>query len=71
MDFQKYFPVWDKLTAAQQERLKNAVTPFEGKKGTILHNGDIDCIGLLLIKSGQLRARLYHFPPADGHRRQL
>ena len=55
MDFQKYFPVWDKLTEAQQERLKNAVTPFEGKKGTVLHNGDIDCIGLLLIKSGQLR----------------
>ena len=55
MDFQKYFPVWDKLTAAQQERLKNAVTPFSGKKGTVLHNGDIDCIGLLLIKSGELR----------------
>ena len=55
MDLQKYFPVWDKLTKAQQERLTNAVTPFEGKKGTILHNGDIDCIGLLLIKSGQLR----------------
>ncbi len=55
MDFQSYFPIWDKLTPAQQERLKNAVTPFEGKKGTILHNGDTDCIGLLLIRSGQLR----------------
>ena len=55
MDFQKYFPIWDKLTKDQQERLQNAVTPYEGKKGTVLHNGDIDCIGLLLIKSGQLR----------------
>ena len=55
MDFQSYFPIWDKLTPVQQERLKNAVTPFTGKKGTVLHNGDIDCIGLLLIKSGQLR----------------
>lgn len=55
MKFQDYFPIWEKLTKEQQERLKNAVTPFEGKKGTILHNGDIDCIGLLLIKSGQLR----------------
>ncbi len=55
MEFQDYFPIWEKLTKEQQERLKNAVTPFEGKKGTILHNGDIDCIGLLLIKSGQLR----------------
>ena len=32
MDFQKYFPVWDKLTEDQQNRLKNAVTPYEGKK---------------------------------------
>lgn len=55
MEFQDYFPIWEKLTKEQQERLKNAVTPFEGKKGTILHNGDIDCIGLLLIKTGQLR----------------
>lgn len=55
MEFQDYFPIWEKLTKEQRERLKNAVTPFEGKKGTILHNGDIDCIGLLLIKTGQLR----------------
>ena len=26
------------------------------KKGTILHNGDMDCTGLLLVKAGQLRA---------------
>ena len=55
MEFQKYFPIWDKLTQSQQERLQNAVTLYTGKKGTILHNGDIGCIGLLLIKSGQLR----------------
>ena len=26
------------------------------KKGTVLHNGSLDCLGLLLIRSGQLRA---------------
>ena len=55
MDFQSYFPIWDKLTKEQQERLANAVTPHKAKSGTVLHNGDIDCIGLLLIRSGQLR----------------
>ena len=39
MDFQKYFPVWDKLTKEQQERLNNAVTPYEGKKAQGLASG--------------------------------
>ena len=55
MDFKSYFPIWDKLTKEQQERLAGAVTPYKAKKGDVLHNGDIDCIGLLLIRSGQLR----------------
>lgn len=55
MDFKSYFPIWDKLTKDQQERLAGAVTPYKAKKGDVLHNGDIDCIGLLLIRSGQLR----------------
>ena len=55
MDFQKYFPIWDKLTKDQQNRLGSAVTSYQVKKGTVIHNGDIDCIGLLLIRSGQLR----------------
>lgn len=25
-------------------------------KGTVIHNGSMDCTGLLLVKSGQLRA---------------
>ena len=55
MNFQDYFPIWDKLTKDQQECLAGSVTPYQAKKGDVLHNGDIDCIGLLLIKSGQLR----------------
>ena len=55
MEFESYFPIWDKLTADQQTRLSSAVTLYQAKKGTILHNGDMDCIGLLLIRSGQLR----------------
>ena len=56
MDFQDYFPVWNQLTAVQQNRLLTGLTSRKAKKGTILHNGSADCTGLLLIKTGQLRA---------------
>lgn len=56
MDFQDYFPVWNRLTAAQQNQLLSGLTSRKAKKGTLLHNGSADCTGLLLIKAGQLRA---------------
>ena len=56
MDFANYFPIWDKLTAEQQERIL-AVSDFQKvKSGTILHDGSPDCLGMLLVRSGQLRA---------------
>ena len=55
-DFQEFFPVWNKLTAGQQEQLEHAVRYEHTKKGTIIHNGSLDCVGVLLIHSGQLRA---------------
>lgn len=56
MSFQDYFPIWDKLQPQQQSRLLDALVFRAVKKGTILHNGSMDCTGLLLIQSGQLRA---------------
>ena len=57
-DFANYFPIWEKMTASQQERLVS-VTEFQKvKKGTVLHDGSPDCLGMLLVKSGQLRAYL-------------
>ena len=56
MDFAHYFPVWDKLTKDQQERILG-VTDFKKIKcGTILHDGSPDCLGMILVRSGQLRA---------------
>ena len=58
MDFSHYFPIWDKLTRDQQERLRS-VTEFQKVKGgTVLHDGSPDCLGMLLVRSGQLRAYL-------------
>ena len=56
MTFQDYFPIWDKLNTDQQSRFCRNLTFRNVKKGTILHNGDMDCTGLLLVKAGQLRA---------------
>ena len=56
MDFQSYFPSWKKLTPMQQERILNSLTERKVSKGTVIHNGNMDCTGLLLVKSGQLRA---------------
>ena len=56
MDFQSYFPIWNRLTADQQSRILGSVMERSVKRGTVLHNGSVDCTGLLLVKSGQLRA---------------
>ncbi len=55
MDFANYFPIWNKLTPAHQERLTSAAEMLRAKAGTVIHNGNMDCLGLLLIRSGQLR----------------
>ena len=56
MALSNYFPVWDKLTPQQQERIMTASEFRKVKAGTVLHNGGLDCLGLLLIRAGQLRA---------------
>ncbi len=56
MTVSEYFPIWDKLTAAQQDLLSRSATPRSVKKGTVIHNGSLDCTGLYLVRSGQLRA---------------
>ena len=56
MDFQSYFPIWDQLAPAHQELILGSLVRREVKKGAVLHNGDADCTGLLLVRSGQLRA---------------
>ena len=56
MSISQYFPIWDQLTPAQQELLAASASKAQGTKGTVLHNGSADCLGLLLVCSGQLRA---------------
>ena len=55
MSFSDYFPIWNKLTPAHQQRLTDSSEFLKFKGGTVIHNGSMDCLGLLLIRSGQLR----------------
>ena len=56
MDFSQYFPIWNKLTDDQRQRITQRVMRREVKKGTLLHDGSNECTGLLLVRAGQLRA---------------
>ena len=56
MAFEDHFPVWNKLEPAQRERLLHALVSRSVEKGAVLHHGGMDCSGLLVVESGQLRA---------------
>lgn len=56
MTFQDYFPVWDKLNTNQQDRLLGSLMTRNVKKGDVIHDGSTYCTGLVLVRSGQLRA---------------
>lgn len=56
MEFENYFPIWNQLTADQKNRIQKGLITRKVEKGIILHNGNMDCTGLLFVKSGQLRA---------------
>ncbi len=52
---QAQLPFWDHLSAQERERLLQNALAVKYPKGTNIHGGDQDCIGVLLIKSGTLR----------------
>ena len=55
MDLSEFFPFWEKLTDIQREKLAEMARPMSVNAGAVVHNGGMDCLGLLLIRSGQLR----------------
>ena len=56
MSFPEHFPIWNKLTVDQQNRLSDLAQLRQVKSGTVLHDGSASCLGLILVRSGQLRA---------------
>lgn len=56
MEFANYFPIFNKLTPAQQELLAASVKQATFPAGSLVHNGSMDCMGLIVVHTGQLRA---------------
>ena len=56
MAFSDYFPIWDKLTRQQQEQISGVVEFRSVKKGTQIHDSSAECLGLVIVRTGQLRA---------------
>lgn len=56
MDFADFFPVWDKLKDNERDKLTAYAKERRFPKGSVLHGGSSECTGLMLIRSGQIRA---------------
>ena len=49
---------WEHLLPEEKERLINGTSVVSYKKGTLVHGGNEDCIGIFLVRSGQFRTYL-------------
>ncbi len=56
MEFAEYLPIWNKLTPQQQERIAGVIEYRKVRKGTVIHDSSAECLGLIMVRSGQLRA---------------
>lgn len=56
MEVGDFFPMWQKLTEAERKSLEQAAFRKHIAAGTVIHDGSMDCMGLLLVQSGQFRA---------------
>ena len=56
MEFAEYLPFWNKLTGDQKEKIACVIEFRQIKKGTHIHDSSSDCLGLVAVRSGQLRA---------------
>jgi len=59
MTLEHYFPFFDQLTPAQKTLLNSSAVHRTAPKGTLLHNDASDCLGLIAVSAGQIRAFIY------------
>ena len=52
------FPFWEQLTPEEQTKLCRFTRPVHYNKGTRVHSPLESCVGILLLRTGQLRAYL-------------
>ena len=56
MELSNYFPIWNKIAPEHQQLINRACLFQKVTQGTQIHDGGADCLGLVIMKSGQLRA---------------
>ena len=56
MKISEAFPPWDKLTDGDREKLERTAVSRSVPAGTLIYGGEQDCLGLIVVRSGQLRA---------------
>ena len=56
MEFHQLCPIWDKMSPEHRRLVSSTIVPRTLGKGAVLHDGSAECAGLVMIKTGQLRA---------------
>lgn len=56
MNYLTYLPIFDKLTKSQQDTLTKSAFIRKFSKNEFIHNSSHNCMGLILVLSGQIRA---------------
>ena len=49
---------WDKITPIDQSLIMDNIVLLHYKKGTHIYHAELDCMGILIVKSGELRVYL-------------
>jgi CRP/FNR family transcriptional regulator len=53
-----HFPAWDALTPAEREKVLKSACVRDYEQGEIVHTGGSDCVGVIFVLSGELRASM-------------
>ena len=56
MELSQYLPFYEALSPDDRTALDRAAVARSAPAGALLHSGSADCLGLLILRSGQLRA---------------
>lgn len=56
MRFEKSFRIWNQLSEDEKRQIESSIVQRRAKEHSMIHQGSLDCTGLLVIQSGQLRA---------------
>ena len=55
MEFSGYIPFWDGLNDLQRQRIAQVIEYRTVSKGTHIHDSSAECLGLVMVQTGQLR----------------